>query len=78
MSCKGNCWDNTVAESFFTSLKCELIYGNKLISTEQMEIEIFEYIECWYNKTRRHSALSNLTIDEFWNNIKFDNHTNVA
>lgn len=69
---------NAVAENFFKSLKCELIYGNKLISAEQMEIEIFEYIECWYNRARRHSALSNLTIDEFWNNIKFDNHKNVA
>ena len=78
MSRKGNCWDNAVAESFFKSLKCELIYGNKLISAEQMELEIFEYIECWYNKARRHSALNNLTIDEFWKNIKFDINKNVA
>ncbi|MGL5912631.1 MAG: IS3 family transposase [Bacteroidales bacterium] len=70
---------NAVAESFFKSLKCELIYGNKLISAYQMELEIFEYIECWYNKCRRHSALSNMTIDEFWNNIKLiDNYKNVA
>lgn len=79
MSRKGNCWDNAVAESFFKSLKCELIYGNKLISACQMELEIFEYIECWYNKCRRHSALGNMTIDEFWNNIKpIDNYKNVA
>jgi len=50
MSRKGNCWDNAVAESFFKSLKIELIYGNKLITKEQMELEIFEYIEIWYNK----------------------------
>ncbi len=50
MNRKGNCWDNAVAESFFKSLKTELIYGNKLITREQMELEIFEYIEIWYNK----------------------------
>jgi len=66
MSRKGNCWDNAVAESFFRNLKCEMIYGNKEISADQMELEIFEYIEIWYNKKRRHSALQNMTIDEFW------------
>ena len=41
MSRKENCWDNAVAESFFKSMKTELIYGNKLISKEQMKMEIF-------------------------------------
>jgi transposase InsO family protein len=41
------------------------IYGNKLISKEQMERDIFEFIEIWYNK-RRHSALDYKTIEEFW------------
>ena len=50
MSRKGNCWDNAVAESFFKSLKCELVYGCKLLTAAEMELEIFEYIECWYNK----------------------------
>jgi transposase InsO family protein len=67
MSRKGNCWDNAVAESFFKSLKTELIYGNKLITKEQMELEIFEYIEIWYNKKRRHGALNYKTIEEFNN-----------
>jgi len=67
MSRKGNCWDNAVAESFFKSLKTELIYGNKLITKQQMRLEIFEYIEIWYNKIRRHSALNYKTIDEFNN-----------
>ena len=67
MSRKGNCWDNAVAESFFKSLKTELIYGNKLITKQQMELEIFEYIEIWYNKKRRHSALNYKTIEEFNN-----------
>lgn len=67
MSRKANCWDNAVAESFFKTLKTELIYGNKLISKQQMRLEIFEYIEVWYNKIRRHSALNYKTIDEFNN-----------
>ncbi len=67
MSRKGNCWDNAVAESFFKSLKTELIYGNNLITKEQMELEIFEYIEIWYNNKRRHSALNYKTIEEFNN-----------
>lgn len=69
MSRKGNCWDNAVAESFFKTLKCELIYDHKEISAKQMELLVFEYIELWYNKKRRHSTLGNLTIDEFW--LKF-------
>jgi len=67
MSGKENCWDNAVAESFFKSLKTELIYGNKLITKEQMKLQIFEYIEIWYNQKRRHSALNYMTINEFNN-----------
>ena len=67
MSRKGNCWDNAVAESFFKTLKSEQLYGNKLVSKEQMKMDLFEYIEIWYNRERRHSAIGNLTIEEFWN-----------
>jgi transposase InsO family protein len=76
MSRKGNCWDNAVAESFFKSLKTELIYGNKLITKEQMKLEIFEYIEIWYNRKRRHSTLNYKTIQEF--NNQTINYKNVA
>ena len=62
MSRRGNCWDNAVAESFFKSLK--------------MELEIFEYIEIWYNKKRRHSTLNYKTIQEFNNQNKI--YQNVA
>ncbi|MCL2416660.1 MAG: IS3 family transposase, partial [Bacteroidales bacterium] len=62
---RGNCWDNAVAESFFKTLKSELIYGNKLVSKEQMKSLLFEYVEIYYNQNRRHSALGNLTIKEF-------------
>ncbi|MWB95183.1 IS3 family transposase [Flavobacterium sp. GA093] len=75
MSRKEDCWDNAVAESFFKLLKTELIYGNKLIIKEQMELEIFEYIEIWYNKKRRHSALNFKTIEEF---NKLTSYKNVA
>jgi len=69
-----NCWDNAVAESFFKTLKSELIYGNKLVSKEQIKAMLFEYVEIYYNQNRRHSALNNLTIKEFENL----NHKNVA
>jgi transposase InsO family protein len=62
MSRKGNCWDNAVAESFFKTLKTEQIYGNKLISKEQMERDIFVFIEIWHNRKRRHSASDYKTI----------------
>jgi transposase InsO family protein len=63
-----------VAESFFKTLKTEQVYGNKLISKEQMKLDLFEYIELWYNRKRRHSALNYKTIEEFWNQkINFKN-----
>ena len=65
MSRKGNCWDNAVAESFFKSLKTELIYGQKIMTKEQAKTAIFEYIEIWYRKQRRHSYLDYDTIVEF-------------
>ena len=74
MSRKGNCWDNAVAESFFKTLKVELIYQNKYETRKQAELSIFEYIEVWYNQNRRHKQLNNLTISEFQklitNNLK--------
>ena len=77
MSRKGNCWDNAVAESFFKSLKTELIYGGIEMSSEEMKGELFEYIEIWYNRNRRHSAIENKTIVEFWNE-KFNIVNKVA
>ena len=56
MSRKGNCWDNAVMESFFGRLKVELIYAENYTSIEQARAGIFEYIEIFYNKQRRHSA----------------------
>jgi len=72
MSRKGNCWDNAVAESFFKTIKVEWIYGQNFINQEQAQLSIFEWIESWYNRRRRHSALGYQTIEEFEkNNYKF-------
>ena len=56
MSRKGDCWDNACAESFFHSLKVELIMGEPLQNREKTREAIFEYIEVDYNRIRRHSA----------------------
>jgi putative transposase len=56
MSGKGNCHDNAVAESFFHTLKVELIHGQYFTTREGMRRAVFEYIEVDYNRTRRHSA----------------------
>ncbi|WP_345008187.1 IS3 family transposase, partial [Snuella lapsa] len=57
MSRKANCWDNAVAESFFKTLKIELVYDNQFKTIEQAKTSIFEYIEIWYNRKRLHSSL---------------------
>lgn len=68
-------WDNTVAESFFKTIKTELVYQTRYESKENAAISIFEWIETWYNRNRRHSALGNLTILEFED---FNKMKNVA
>ncbi|WP_125721229.1 IS3 family transposase [Flavobacterium ustbae] len=66
MSRKGDSFDNAVAESFFNSLKRELIKKQKrLLTPKEMRTELFDYIENWYNRKRRHSALNYKTIEEF-------------
>ena len=77
MSRKGNCWDNAVAESFFKTLKTELIYHNKYQTRQQAELSIFEYIETFYNIKRRHKQLNNLTIKEH-NQLINNNLKNAA
>ncbi len=67
MSGKGNCYDNAVAESFFKTLKTELVYQNKYETRDNAKNSVFEYIEAFYNTQRRHSALGNLTIKEYQN-----------
>jgi putative transposase len=56
MSRKGNCWDNAVAESFFATLKRHCVHGQPLKTRAQMRLVVFEFIEVYYNRVRRHSA----------------------
>lgn len=70
MSRKGNCWDNAVAESFFKTLKNELVYQTYFYTRKQAKQEIFEYIEFYYNRTRSHSYLGNLSPAKFEENGK--------
>ena len=65
MSRKGNCWDNAVAESFFATLKVELVHESRWNTRTQARTELFEYIELFYNRQRRHSALGYLCPNEF-------------
>lgn len=56
MSRKGNCWDNAVSESFFHSLKTELIHHQTYQTRSEAKQAVFEYIEVFYNRERLHSA----------------------
>jgi len=58
MSRKGDCWDNAVAESFFSTIKTELIYHNKYKNRKQARQDIFQYIAVYYNRIRMHSTLN--------------------
>lgn len=67
MSAKGCCYDNACAESFFHSLKVECIHGERFASREIMRATVFNYIECDYNRWRRHSACGGLSPEQFEN-----------
>lgn len=65
MSRKGNCWDNAVAESFFRTLKTELIYHVDLDNLTETERELFEYLESFYNGQRLHATLGYMSPMEY-------------
>ena len=65
MSRKGNCWDNAVAESFFATLKKELVRNRPFQTREAARSEVFEYIEVFYNRRRAHSLLGYATPTSF-------------
>jgi len=65
MSRRGNCWDNAVVESFFHTLKTELVYHRRYIPREEARQDIFEWIEVFDNRPRRHSTLGNRSPAEF-------------
>jgi putative transposase len=65
MSRRGNCWDNAAMESFFASLKKELVHDEDYATREEAKASIFEYIEAFYNRVRRHSSLGYVAPDEY-------------
>jgi putative transposase len=69
MSRKGNCWDNAVAESFFATLKTEMVHQRHFATRIEARTAVFEYIEVFYNRRRRHSSLGYLSPAEFEANV---------
>jgi len=65
MSGKGNCYDNAVAESFFKSLKTEWVYHERYRTRQQAKSSVFEYIEVFYNRIRKHAYLGYLSPEQF-------------
>jgi transposase InsO family protein len=78
MSRKGNCWDNAVVESFFSTLKTELVYRTSFATRDLARGMLFDYIETFYNSKRRHSALGYLSPAEFERRSSTENLRGVA
>lgn len=68
MSRKGNCWDNAAMESFFARLKVEEVYAELYQSMDEAYSSVFEYIELFYNRVRRHSTIGYISPVEYENN----------
>lgn len=65
MSRKGNCWDNAVAESFFGTLKSEMVHRTIFETRDQAQLALFDYIEIFYNRRRLNSVLGYVSPEEF-------------
>ena len=65
MSRTGDCWDNAVAESFFATLEHELLTDATFHARQAARRAIFEFIEVWYNRERRHSRLGSVSPAEY-------------
>ena len=70
MSGRGNCYDNAAMESFWSTLKNELIHRQKFATRAQARAAIFEYVEVFYNRQRLHSAL------DYKSPVDFENQNN--
>ena len=70
MSRKANCYDNATMESFWSTLKLELVYRRVFLTRSQARSEIFDYIEAFYNRQRTHSALG------YHSPVDFELHNN--
>lgn len=69
MGSTGSCYDNAITESFFHTLKTEFIYHTKFLTRNDAHVELFDYIEIFYNRQRRHSSINNLSPVAFENSI---------
>ena len=74
MSRKGNCWDNAPAESFFNSLKNERVHGARYATRQEAIDDLFDYIEVFYNRSRRHSTLGYHSPAQFLQNWITNQH----
>jgi transposase InsO family protein len=72
MSRKGNCWDNAVAESFFSTLKTELVFARRWAGCLELRSALFEYVEVFYNRRRLHSSLGYRTPAEVEDSYALD------
>jgi putative transposase len=78
MGSRGDCYDNAVAESFFATLKKELIHGRSWPSKAELRTEVFEYIEVFFNRRRRHSTLGMLSPADFEQSTLSPDGTSLA
>lgn len=78
MSRKGNCYDNACAESFFSTLKTELIQGKRYKTREEAKLDVTDYIETFYNSKRVHSSLGYMSPNEFLKEYYSNNKKKAA
>ena len=78
MSRKGNCWDNAPMESWFASLKKEQVHLQHFKTREQARSNIFDYIEVFYNKVRRHSKINHMSPADFERKWRMEQEQKVA
>lgn len=76
MSRRANCWDNAPMESFFKTMKVELVYAHHYKTRSEAAQSIFEYVEVFYNRQRMHSALNYQAHDAF--EASFNHSTTTA
>jgi len=77
MSGKGNCYDNAITETFFHTLKTELVYFKNYQTRKEAKLSVFEYIEVFYNRQRRHSSLGYKSPVDFENQLNYINNVSV-